>query len=290
MNRAISIRFIIGGVLLSLCSGSAFADYVDLTSGGYGSFSSGSTTVYLDARATSVTVGTGVIDLFVRMDTCSQDCVTPATEQGYNTGGSPVPLDDKSGNFTTALQIGDLNTFTNPNGLSGTFYRFMLDINQTNSSPYLSLDAFQIYTSSTTGDYTGAVSGLGTPLFDLASASSCQASGSASCISNAKNGALLDYSLHSGSGKGEDMYFWLPTSVFSGLSSDTYLYLYSKFGFYGSGYRANDGFEEWAHAKIGTPGVVPEPGVLPLFGFGLLALLALGRRATRRSRISRRQV
>lgn len=284
MNGKMVGRFILQVVfLLLLCSGSALAEYINLTTGGYGSFTYGGANVYLDARTSSVTVGTGVIDPFVRIQ-------ANGTEQGYNTGGGVV-LDDVPGHVTS-LQLNELNTFVNPTGLpAGSYYRFMLDINQSSSSPYLSLDALNIYANTTNGNLTGALSTLGALVYSLGSSTNCQAFDSASCVANSifsgtpgtalTNGAILNYALHAGSGKGEDMYFWIPTSLFSAYGSNTYLYMYSAFGYAGcllpdppptsTCFTSNDGFEEWAHAQIGT---VPEPGILPLFGLGLV-LIAL---------------
>ena len=49
---------------MTLCSTAAFADYINLTSGGSASFGQ----VYFDAGVNIGTVGTGNIDSFVRLD------------------------------------------------------------------------------------------------------------------------------------------------------------------------------------------------------------------------------
>ena len=59
---------------MMLCTSAAFADYINLTTGGSGSFGS----VYLDAGANVGTVGTGNIDSFVRLDGKQND----VTEDG----------------------------------------------------------------------------------------------------------------------------------------------------------------------------------------------------------------
>src|SRR5438477_12916246 len=77
--------------------------------------------------------GSGNLDPFVRIGTNN------TSEQGYNTGGSPVPLDDKPGNFTRALPLSSVPIVV-INGVA--YYTFELDINQLNSSGnLLSLDA-----------------------------------------------------------------------------------------------------------------------------------------------------
>src|SRR4030095_4199028 len=123
----------------ALCASTAFADYLNLTSGGVGSFgtlASGYGEVYFDDGPQVGTVGTGNIDSFVRIQ-------HNESEQGYNTSGSPLPYDEKSGTFTHDIQLSDLFVFQTPgNGIpGGDYYRFLLDINQKKTEPaFLSLD------------------------------------------------------------------------------------------------------------------------------------------------------
>jgi len=203
--------------------------------------------------------GSGVIDSFVRIQTNN------TVEKGYNTDGRPLQFDENnSATFTHSLALADLQATT----ISGvTYYQFLLDINQNNSSPdnLLNLNQLQIYLGDAP-DLLGFTSGTG---FGTHS----------SLVYNidtgSDNGILLDYNLNSGSGSG-DMYAFIPTALFTGTNK--YVYLYSSFGVPNTN---NDGYEEWA-ARIGpnTPPAVPLPASL----WGGLALLGFMGAAKIRSR------
>jgi len=85
-----------------------------------------------------------------------------------------------------------------------------------------------------------------------------------------------DYGLWNGQGQNIDSSFELPTTLFSGYSPDTYVYLYALFGelptnsFLGENEPSGAGFEEYAQRFGGTP--IPEPGTMMLLGSGLLGL------------------
>src|SRR6266404_6839603 len=81
--------------------------------------------------------GTGVIQPFLRIQN------TPS-ETGYNTSGSPVPLDDKSGPFTHDLLLSDLALVT-LSGQAGSFYQFRLDVNQTGNNDNPDMFRFDLY-------------------------------------------------------------------------------------------------------------------------------------------------
>jgi hypothetical protein len=203
--------------------------------------------------------GTGVIDSFVRIN-------GKAVEQGYNTDGRPVQFDENtSPQFTRSLSLSDV-PIVYLDGDPTPYREFLLDINQKNSSPLLALDDIEIFQTDA-GDYTNyGDPSFGKLVYDLDAGPE-------------DNWILLDYSLNTGSGSG-DMFAYIPDSLFTWDLK--YVTLYSHFG---AGTTSefpdnsnNDGFEEWAVRKAGTPPVVPVPGALLL---GLLGLSAAGIRLRR---------
>ena len=251
---------------------------VDLTGGTNGAvtLSGGTTTGAIFDNNTSLqSVGTGTIDSFLRVQ--SNDTV----EDGYNTDAkNPGIEDDVGGNFTHSLTIAGLDSTFKPG-----YYTFLLDINQTGSASLLSLDDLQLFYG-TTGDVstptdTGPPTGV-TKVFDFQDATSCSSvtSPAACTITGTRNELLLDYNLNSGSGKGFDMFFFVPTSVFNGVPATDFFYLYSKWGLVGGAYSNNDGFEEWARFNAG--GQVPEPSYLAGLAVGAVLLFLVDRRRRQR--------
>lgn len=205
--------------------------------------------------------GTGVIDPFLRIQANN-------AEQGFNEDYGKPLYDEKTGIWTHSEPLSNLI----PTTINGTqYYQFLLDINQTSSDPFLTLNSLQIFDSATanpactTSNAPGSC--LGTQVFDLGA-----------------NNVVMNYNLNPGSGAG-DMWVYIPTSDFS--STSDFLILYSQFGSDGcpgtisnpNGYtcNANDGFEEWT-AVAGSSPSVPEPGTLALFGTGALSLAGYLRR------------
>lgn len=189
--------------------------------------------------------GSGVIDSFVRL----KGTGNATTEQGYNTDARPLQFNEnRSPTFTHALQLGSVPVVT----IKGVAYReFLLDINQTASSPMLSLDELRLFVGSgpRLSGYdpaTRQLTGLD-PVYDL--------------DANGDIAVKLNYLLAPGSGGG-DVKVYVPDAYFTGASANSYLYLYSRFG---DTYSANAGFEEWAVRANGT--VTPPPAFSSISGF-----------------------
>lgn len=245
--------------IVAMCAataGVASSATLDLTSSGASGFINGAFFTNTDVGST----GTGVIQPFVRV----QD---NGIADGYNATARPLMPDvNTSPTFTHDIQLTSVPQVT----LSGiAYYEFLLDINQTNANPLLSLDKIQLYTRATAlteANDLADLTGSSTLRYDL--------------DFGGDNTILLNYELNSGSGSG-DLFAYFPVSAFG--SSTDYLYFYSMFGETGDPYAENDGFEEWAVREPGTPTRVPDGGTtIALLGMALLGLggvrKALGKR------------
>ena len=184
-------------------------------------------------------VGSGVINSFLRLQAKH---ATSGIAQGYNSDARPVQFDEKvSPVFTRSLLLSDVPLVN----VGGTFYReFLLDINQTNSQPLLSLDELRFY--------VGAVPNL----TGYDPSSNHLAGIAASFDLGAGNWIELNSGLNPGSGIA-NMVALVPDSSFAGAPAGSYLYLYSKFGV---NLPAHGGYEEWA--VHGSSALTPETGFI----------------------------
>jgi len=183
-----------------------------------------------------------VLDPFVRIQETANGSALKSNgiESGFNTGASVkntgvnagTLLDDHDNgntNWNHAIQLGDLGKVT-VNGVD--YYQFVLDINEqgntTNSG--LSLDEFKLFyaDSGTISSFSGADDTSGYTNFTLG--------GGATLAYNMDSGPggdasiLMDYRNFSGSGNGIDLQALVPVTNFVNATSNSYVYLYSKFG------------------------------------------------------------
>jgi hypothetical protein len=184
--------------------------------------------------------GSGVINAFLRLQAKHPDS---GIAQGYNSDARPVQFDEKiSPVFTRSLLLSDVPEVN----VGGTLYReFLLDINQTNSQPLLSLDELRFYVGAVpnlTGydPSTNQLAGIA-PSFDL----------------GAGNWIELNSGLNPGSGIA-NMVALVPDSAFAGAPAGSYLYLYSKFGV---NLPAHGGYEQWAVQGSSTT-IIPAAGFI----------------------------
>src|SRR5262245_40411795 len=111
----------------------AYAIDVDLTSPGQ----TGTIGAAEFSNDNNQSSGTGLINPFLRVQ-------QSGSEQGFNTDaatGSGDLANVKGGSWTHSVRTGDLAD-------SGGFVRLFLDVNQSGSSPLVSLDELRIYTAS----------------------------------------------------------------------------------------------------------------------------------------------
>jgi hypothetical protein len=116
---------------------------------------------------------------------------------------------------------------------NASFFKVLLDINQTSNSPLLSLDQLQFFTSPTGSQTTTNISSLGALRYSFSPG----------------DAVYLDASRNHGSGSG-DMFAYLPTSAFAGTSLSDFVYLYCHFG---NTHPSNAGFEERSRAVAPIP-------------------------------------
>jgi len=202
---------------------------IDLASAGAAGGANGA----IFTQANPQPTGTGVIRSFVRV----QSPGSATLEQGYNTSARPLQFDENSSPvFTHSLRLRDIPEVT----VNGAKYReFLLDVNQSASTPLVSLDELRLF--------VGAAAGV-----NAYNADSHQLAGATQVYDLGNNWIKLDASLTHGSGSG-DMFALIPSSSF-GADTSQYVTLYSKFGVNNA---ANGGFEEWAVSA--KPVSVPLP-------------------------------
>jgi hypothetical protein len=249
------IRNSLVGLCAVLAASAASAGSLNLTGGGSGTLNS---TFFTTTDVGST--GTGVISPFLRVQANGE-------ASGYNASTNSVMPDVKTGTWTHDIQLSAIPIVVNPTGAAaGSYYEFLLDINQTNANPQLSLDTVQLYTRSTVIDPANTLAlltGSSTLRYNL--------------DSNAANYVLLNYDLNAGSGSG-DLFMYVPTSYFAAASGSDYLYFYTQFGLQGGNYAENDGFEEWAVRTAAAPSVPDGGATALLLGGALLGLAAVRRR------------
>lgn len=225
-------------------AGVASAETVDLTTAGADGEVGGALFLQWDGQAT----GTGTINSFVQIGNNTD------TVHAYNTTENGTLDNGAADNFNHELLLTDIPVVI----IDGVEYReFILDVNQSGSDSFISLDEIQIFTSGTPNQSAETFTA---GIIDLADSTLVY---NLDAVEDSY--IVVDANLNSGSGSG-DMLFYVPSSVFA--TGDEYVYLYSLFGVNDNN---NGGFEEWAVREGDVQIVVPEPTSLALLGLGLAA-------------------
>jgi hypothetical protein len=184
-----------------------------------------------DLNTTYGPSGSGVFDSFVRLQ-------ADGTERGYNTDGTRE-FDTKAGNFTHSIKLSQIPAVF----IGGQLYwEFWSDINDSDSTPLISLDDFELYLTSDPNLTGYPFSGTATMIYDYTDAND--------------NYSVLINDVNQGSGRGDLRYLVpVPSSGLPGNcnygnpSCATYLVLYSEWGGKGGAYTSDGGFEEWKVKK-----------------------------------------
>lgn len=268
--------------ILALATSNAHAStLIDLTAPGANNLEANNVAAlggsFVVQQTSDPTSGGGVVESFVRLQS------REASEQGYNTDARPLQFDEKnSPRVTHSLLLSDVPTVNlTVNGVTEPYRQFVLDINQNNKQPLLSLNQVQIFlrdagnlndatvqfpATSTTPPVIAFVDPFSTEVFRL----------------NNNVSSFFEIQLKdakkSDPNQG-DMFLYVRDAAFQSALSvnpdQQFVYLYSQFGT-PPGANANNGrFEQWGILKA-PPVPIPEPSTVALAMTGLATLGVAG--------------
>ena len=215
---------------------------VDLTTAGSTTTIDGA--IFQDSA--NIGSGTGNYETFLALGD------NDGNEAAFNSDDTP-PLDASNTNLDHAksetlllssipiiIGTGSIASGGNGGEVGVAYYEFRVDLNEANSNPsgQISLDTFQLYTSSSSTIMT---------LADLQNTATLRYD-----MDGNGDTTLLLSEVSTGSGT-DDYSVLVPVSKFGAVDpATTYLYLYTEMGFKGGDYVAGSGFEEWNTQKAGS--------------------------------------
>jgi len=187
-----------------------------------------------DLNTTYGSAGSGVFNAFVRLQ--GNDKKTP-NERGYNTDGTRE-FDTKAGAWTHSILLSEVPTIEFGGQL---YWEFFADINDSDSTPRISLDDFELYITDDPNLTGYPFTGNADLLYDFS-------------VGNNGDFILIN-DVNQGSGRGDLRYLVPQDTFFPGDCSygnpacTIYLVLYSVWGGKGGVYGFDGGFEEWKVKK-----------------------------------------
>jgi uncharacterized repeat protein (TIGR01451 family) len=196
----------------------------------------GAKVMYIGSSAQNQASGTGLFDPFVRLQ-------ADTTERGYNTDGT-TEFDTKTGTWTHAIKVSAIPVVDCDGSGPGTAtcFELFVDINDNNSTSYISLTDVEIYFA----NGPGAATLTGYPF-------SSPPAGTTVTKEYDFSGEIKIHDVNQGSGRG-DLEYLVPTAGHP-FTSSTYFVLFSKWGSGdaapdGKTYASDGGFEEWKVRKV----------------------------------------
>jgi hypothetical protein len=193
-----------------------------------------------DEHTTFNSSGSGVFESFVRIQADDD-------EKGYNTDGD-LEFDTKSGAFTHSILVSEiplvdcksLDGLIDPTGLC---WELFADLNESDSTPLITLDAFEIYLTTEGTVVTDDADGPDLTGYPFG--------GNTVKVYDSDDQIRIN-DVNQGSGRG-DLRYLVPTTgisipsncAYGSSSCTTYFVLYSEYGFSDGEWDSDGGFEEW---------------------------------------------